>query len=61
MATNVPPTETVNRAGWREPAFCAEAGIGRTKMWAEVKAGRIKAKKSGRATIIVTSPREAAA
>jgi hypothetical protein len=27
-------------------------------MWAEVKAGRIKVKKCGRATIIVTSPRQ---
>ncbi len=49
---------SVARAGWREADWCAEAGIGRTRMWQLIKANEVKVKRSGRCTIIVTSPRE---
>ena len=48
----------VERAGYREADWCAEAGIGRTKMWQLIRDGEIKVKRSGRCTIIITSPRE---
>ena len=52
------PSPAIERAGYREPAWCAEAGIGRTTLWKEIKLGRVRVKKCGRATIIVTSPRQ---
>jgi hypothetical protein len=33
-------------------AFCETYGVGRPKAYAEIKAGRLKAKKAGRRTII---------
>lgn len=38
--------------------FCHWAGIGRTAVYAEMKAGRLLAKKFGRRTIIVKSEAE---
>lgn len=38
--------------------FCAWARIGRTKMYAEVKAGRITPRKSGAKTLILCSDAE---
>jgi excisionase family DNA binding protein len=32
--------------------FCQQAGIGRTKLYQEIAAGRLKARKCGRRTII---------
>jgi len=60
---NNPKTSTVpspyrERVAWREPDWCAEAGIGRSTMWKEIKSGRLRVRKCGRATLIVTSPRE---
>jgi excisionase family DNA binding protein len=33
-------------------AFCETYGVGRTKVYEEIKAGRLKARKAGRRTII---------
>jgi hypothetical protein len=33
-------------------AFCETYGVGRTKAYEEIKAGRLKAKKAGRRTIV---------
>jgi excisionase family DNA binding protein len=33
-------------------AFCKTYGVGRTKVYAEIHAGRLKARKAGRRTII---------
>jgi hypothetical protein len=38
--------------------FCQWAGIGRTAVYAEMKAGRLLAKKCGRRTIILRSEAE---
>ncbi|MBB2486639.1 helix-turn-helix domain-containing protein [Mitsuaria sp. WAJ17] len=38
--------------------FCLWAGIGRTALYAELKSGRLAAKKLGRRTIIVRSEAE---
>ncbi|WP_288637875.1 helix-turn-helix domain-containing protein [uncultured Oxalobacter sp.] len=38
--------------------FCEIVGIGRTTFYQEVKAGRIKAKKMGRSTLITKSELE---
>ena len=32
--------------------FCETYGVGRTKVYAEIKAGRLRVKKAGRRTII---------
>jgi hypothetical protein len=55
---NSTQSKPLERAGYREADWCAEAGIGRTKMWELVKSGEVKVKRSGRCTIIVTSPRQ---
>lgn len=34
------------------PDFCQRYGVGRTKAYSEIKAGRLKARKNGKATII---------
>lgn len=34
------------------PNFCQRYAIGRTKAYAEIKAGRLKARKNGRITVI---------
>ena len=38
--------------------FCERVGVGRTTFYQEVKAGRIKAKKMGRSTLIPKSELE---
>ena len=45
------------RASWSINEWCAEAGIGRVKCYEEMKRGRIRAKKCGSRTLIVTSPK----
>lgn len=41
------------------PQFCQIAGIGRTKAYEEINAGRLKARKSGVRTIILAEDAEA--
>lgn len=41
------------RLAFRVEDFVALSGIGRTTIYAEIKAGRLKAKKAGRRTIIL--------
>jgi hypothetical protein len=41
------------------PEFCRWASIGRTKLYAEVKAGRIKLRKIGAKTVILRADGEA--
>jgi len=41
-----------NRNALRPREFCERNGIGLTHFYAEVKAGRIKVRKAGKATII---------
>lgn len=38
--------------------FCSSYGIGRTRAYEELKAGRLRARKSGRRTIILQSDAE---
>ncbi|CDX30875.1 Phage excisionase (fragment) [Mesorhizobium sp. ORS 3359] len=40
-------------------AFCEFYGIGRTHAFGEIKAGRLRARKSGRRTIVLRSDAEA--
>lgn len=47
----------VGKRGLRVPDFSAEYGIGRTKTYEEIKAGRLQAVRAGGRTLI---PREAA-
>ncbi|WP_181017837.1 helix-turn-helix domain-containing protein [Sneathiella aquimaris] len=51
-------THLVKRTVLSVSEFCAEAGIGRTKLYQEIAAGRIVARKSGRRTLIPTSELE---
>ncbi|MVS99241.1 helix-turn-helix domain-containing protein [Devosia marina] len=41
------------------PEFCRTHGIGRTKAYEEINAGRLKARKSGARTIILAEDAEA--
>jgi hypothetical protein len=41
------------------PDFCERYGIGRTKAYDEIKAGRLKARKNGRTTIIAETDAQA--
>lgn len=41
------------------PDFCRAFGIGRTKAYEEIQAGRLKARKSGVRTIILAADAEA--
>ena len=46
------------RAAWSINDWCAEAGIGRVRCYAEINLGRIVAKKCGSRTLITTSPED---
>jgi len=52
------PRESVTRAAWSISQWCDEAGIGRVKTYAEIKQGRVRAKKCGKRTLIITPPAE---
>jgi excisionase family DNA binding protein len=41
------------RLGYRVEEFAAETGIGRTKLYAEIAAGRLRARKVGKRTVIL--------
>ena len=41
------------------PDFCRAFGVGRTKAYEEIRAGRLKARKSGVRTIILAADAEA--
>ncbi len=57
MDTPIPaPNPTPNRAAWSVNEWCDEARIGRTRCYEELAGGRIKAKKCGSRTLIVTPP-----
>ena len=45
-------------AAWRPKAWLRKVPFGRTKLYLEVKAGRIKVVKAGAVTLITTSPEE---
>lgn len=44
--------------GWTPTEYCAAIGCKRSKLYQLINAGKIKAKKNGKNTIIVTPPRE---
>ena len=46
------------KVGWRVNEWKREVGVGRSHVYDLLGSGKIKAKKSGKATIIVTSPTE---
>ncbi len=46
------------RGALRPKAFCARYGIGETKFYAELKAGKLKAKKSGGVLLITEDAAE---
>ena len=45
-------------AAWRPKDWLRKVPFGRTTLYLEVKAGRVKVVKAGSATLITTSPRE---
>jgi excisionase family DNA binding protein len=44
------------KAGWRIREWCSEVGVGRSHVYDLLNAKKIRAVKSGKATIIVTPP-----
>ncbi len=50
--TDVPKATPSDRGAMGVDAFCAWAGIGRSKFYGEVSAGRIKLRKIGRKSIV---------
>jgi len=44
--------ESVQKIAFTVEEFCTSVGIGRTKFYEEIKAGRIQAKKAGRKTLV---------
>lgn len=48
-----------NIAAYTLPDFCRAFGIGRTKAYEEIRAGRLKARKNGTRTIILAADAEA--
>jgi hypothetical protein len=46
------PQETTPPAAYTIPAFCAAYGVGRTFVYAEVGAGRLRPVKAGNRTLI---------
>jgi excisionase family DNA binding protein len=52
-------SQNPKRLGYSIDEFCADLGIGRTKAYEEIKAGRLKARKLGRRTIVLHKDREA--
>ncbi len=51
-------TPSASKAGWRISEWCGEVGVGRSHTYDLIKAKKIEARKSGKATIIVTPPQE---
>jgi hypothetical protein len=49
MDTSLPPSI---KPSYRIPEFCAAFGVGRTRAYEEIAAGRLRAFKIGRATLI---------
>ena len=45
-------------AAWRPKEWLRKVPLGRTKLYLEVRAGRVKVVKAGAATLITTSPEE---
>ena len=54
-----PITSGIARVTCTVAEFCESVAIGKTRFYAEVKAGRIKILKSGRKTLVPLSEREA--
>jgi hypothetical protein len=52
------PVSAVRAVVYRPESFCEAFGIGLTKCFEEIKAGQLKAKKLGRATLIARSEGE---
>jgi len=57
--SNSPPLAPQSRGALSVNAFCAWAGIGRSKFYAEVRAGRIRVRKLGKRTLITMSDAQA--
>lgn len=51
MSNRTPFNATAARA-FGIQAFCRQYGVGRTKVYQEIKAGKLKAKKAGKRTLI---------
>lgn len=51
--------EAVVRKSWSIPEFAARHGIGQTSVYAEIKAGRLQARKMGARTIITREAEDA--
>jgi len=49
----------IEQLSWSILEFCAAASIGRTKAYAEIKAGRLTVKKCGSRTIVPVKEAEA--
>jgi hypothetical protein len=53
-----PMTASSTKAGWRPNEWTRDTGLSRASLYRLLKDGKIKAVKSGSATIIITSPAE---
>jgi hypothetical protein len=51
-------TPGTSKAGWRIPEWSTAVGVGRSHTYVLINAKKIDARKSGKATIITTSPED---
>ena len=52
-AARSPPHQNGRRLAYSIDEFCEKAGIGRSFVYQEIRAGRLKARKAGRRTLIL--------
>ena len=52
-AARSPPHRNASRLAYSIDEFCEEAGLGRSFVYQEIRAGNLKARKAGRRTLIL--------
>ena len=52
-AARSPPHQNARRLAYSIDEFCEKAGIGRSFAYQEIRAGKLKARKAGRRTLIL--------
>jgi excisionase family DNA binding protein len=52
MTDTSQPAPAVNKPAYRIAEFCQAFGVGKTKVFDEIKEGRLKVRKAGRMTLI---------
>lgn len=53
------PPEELHRLSYRISEFCLAAGIGRTRAYEEIAAGRLRVVKFGRSTLVLAADAQA--